>query len=587
MPTLFLFGGVLVKHNIRTIVICLMLFIVSALPTLADGDGNIDNGGGGMGSGTSQNKWTPGYDGVRVTVVRSSDKVTVSTPVDYTNKTLPSTVIHFGKISKIQYQNQIKLNPSTDIYHYKTPATPMPRIISSGDTVTDIEVIKAYFCSEGAVKMIANDTGIAYDTLTNGNYKLLLEPIAYFTFQGTFMSMTAHEAALYDQQLSGGLRSKMVSLTHQNLPLAMFLENADLGFPAWDGSRSNRVSNDQILTSLGLGIVRFKDAPTTPPPTNQTSVQYRTNTDVITSVRLSTSSQINPKSPASVTFRIMGSSYTVSNIVIPDGDSQLVWMKWRTPSKPQTVTIQISATAGYLSESSITASIADLDQNLPPDPKATDRNDSFKPPTVPGYAAKTSASWGIWSAKWHEYWVWISNWRWISTGPDSGYWHDFGHWEDQGWFDYTWTGYSASLSATQSVLPDAKSPNPTANRMKSGYGIQMNTSTILSSNAPVSHITGAQNAVSYFPEFLYQTYWRLHDLKSNGLSASFWLKPNDYSTYQSRVHFTPIWYPDGSYTPITRILDAWTPDGMLTLQLQSTITISDNLFSDWHIAPQK
>lgn len=540
-----------------------------------------------MGSGTSENKWTPGYDGVRVTIVRATDDMPISTPIDYSNKQPPTGLVHFGKVSKLHYRKGTALTARVGGYAYKTPLPPMPRIISSGDAVTDIEVIKAYFCSEGAVKMIAHDTGIDYETLTNGNYKLLLEPIAYFTFQGAFMAMTAHEAALYDLQLSGGLRSKMVSLTHQNLPLAMFLENADLGFPAWSGSRNGRVSNDQILTSLGLGIVRFKDAPTTPPPTNQTSVQYRTSTEVITSVRLSTSSQINPKAPASVTFRIMGSSYTVSNIVIPDGDSQLVWVKWRTPSKPQTVTIQVSATAGYLSESSITASIVDLDQNTPPDPKATDRNDSFKPPTVPGYAAKTSASWGIWSAKWHEYWVWIPNWRWISTGPDSGYWHDFGHWEDQGWWDYTWTGYSASLSANQSVLSDAKSPNPTATRMKSGYGIEMNTSTILSSNAHSTHITGAQNAVSYYPEFNYQTYWRLHHLKSSGLSATFWLKPNDYSTYQSRVHFTPIWFPDGSYTPITRILDAWTPDGMLTLQLQSTITISDNLFSDWHIAPQK
>ncbi|GIQ68330.1 hypothetical protein [Xylanibacillus composti] len=401
------------------------------------------------------------------------------------------------------------------------------------------------------------------------------------------MAMTAHEAALYDQILSGGLRSKMVSLTHQNLPLSMFLENPDLDFPAWSGSRSSRVSNDQIITSLGLGIVRFNGAPPTPPPPSQTSVQYRTNTEVITSARLSTSAPITPESPASVTFHIMGSSYTVSNIVIPEGDSQLVWVKWRTPSQPQTISIQVSSSKGSLSASPITASIVDLNQNIPPDPKATDRNDSFQEPSILSYTAKTTASWGIWSARWHAYWVWIPKWQWISAGPDSGYWVDFGHWEDQGWWDYTWTGYNASLSATQSVTPDTKSPNTASDRIKSGYGIEMDVSTAVSSNAPSSHMTGAQNAVSYFPEFNYQTYWRLHDLKTNGLNANLWLMPNVFSTYQSRVHFTPIWYPDGPYTPITRVLDAWTPDGMLTLQLQSSITISDNLFSDWHIAPLK
>jgi hypothetical protein len=42
--------------------------------------------------------------------------------------------------------------------------------------------------------------------------------------------MTATEAAMYDNLLSGGLRSKMGSLTHKDLPLSMFLETLDLGF---------------------------------------------------------------------------------------------------------------------------------------------------------------------------------------------------------------------------------------------------------------------------------------------------------------------------------------------------------------------
>lgn len=62
--------------------------------------------------------------------------------------------------------------------------------------------------------------------------------------------------------------------------------------------------------------------------------------------------------------------------------------------------------------------------------------------------------------------------------------------------------------------------------------------------------------ISLVPALMLYNYWRLHDIKSSGYSVSFWLKPNEYSTYQSRVHFTPIWFPNGSYTPITRILDA-------------------------------
>lgn len=141
----------------------------------------------------------------------------------------------------------------------------VPRIISSGGGNTNIEAIKSYFTDELVIRYIATITGFNYDTLINGDYKILLEPMAYMTFQGVRIAMTATETALYDQQLGGGLtgyqiRARMVSLSHKNLPLAMFLETPDLGYPAWSGSRLSAASNTDIITSLGLGIVRFSEA---------------------------------------------------------------------------------------------------------------------------------------------------------------------------------------------------------------------------------------------------------------------------------------------------------------------------------------
>lgn len=98
------------------------------------------------------------------------------------------------------------------------PQKALPLLIKSYRGQATLEEIKAYFTDELVVRYIAEATHVDYETLTNGKYKLLIEPIAYITFQGVKMAMTAHEAALYDQILSGGLRSKMVSLTHQNLP---------------------------------------------------------------------------------------------------------------------------------------------------------------------------------------------------------------------------------------------------------------------------------------------------------------------------------------------------------------------------------
>ena len=84
------------------------------------------------------------------------------------------------------------------------------------------------------------------------------------------MAMTAHEAALYDNQAGGSLRKTMTSLTHKNLPLAMFLEYADMGFPAYTGATNKTCSNDTIITYLGMGIVWFTD-----PPELRVSCGYR------------------------------------------------------------------------------------------------------------------------------------------------------------------------------------------------------------------------------------------------------------------------------------------------------------------------
>lgn len=74
---------------------------------------------------------------------------------------------------------------------------------------------------------------------------------------------------------------------------------------------------------------------------------------------------------------------------------------------------------------------------------------------------------------------------------------------------------------------------------------------------------------------------------NTGLSSTFEFQKNKYSTYGQSVHFSPVWFPDGSYTTYTECLDAWTPAGMLQINLTDTLTIRESLFSDWHIRPVK
>lgn len=545
-----------------------LLCLLSPITIYAVGEGNVDSGGGGMNnSGSSNNVWSPGNDGVRVTVVRASDHTVVTVPVDLTNKVPAASIYHFGKISKIQYNNGSRLSPVQGGYSCVKPAQAMPRIISTNGS-NNIAAIKSYFTDEQVIRSIAGRSGMDFDILINGNYKLLIEPIAYYKFQGVMVATTATEAALYDQQVNGLVRYWMKSLTHKNLPLAMFLELPDLGYPAWNGSRSDIVSDSDIISSLGLGIVRFTDK-TEPPAVASYDYEYRTNTEVITAVTVS-GGQSDPDNPTLVSFNIGGTTYNVSNVYYPSGDSQLAWVKWKTPDTAQSMVIAVTVSGpGRVSKATISVKIIDLDQNPPPNPVADDRNDSFSSASVPDRPKQSTATWTVWRPWWHE------NWVWHSTGDGGGY------WVDEGWWDYSLDRYSASLTASMSIQCDSKNPTASGRVMKSGYGINETVSGSVSSNQS-SAVTQPQNAVSYFPEFYYMTYWRLLDRIGTG---RFEFQKNPYSTYKNRTHFTPIWMPDGAYTVNTWLIDAWTPAGMLSVNLTDSLMIRGNLYQDWHVAP--
>jgi hypothetical protein len=553
------------------IILILSLLFTTLFPIMAsadDGDGNMNNGGGGMGNGSSENFWDTGDEGVRVTVIRASDHSVVSAPIDLTNKHPNDIIYSFGKVCKMSYSNGHALIPNTSKYSYINPSQPLPQIIGTSGGNANLAAIKSYFTDEQVIRSLANYAGFNYNTLINGTYKLLIEPIAYFTFQGARVAMTATEAALYDEQLGGDLRSVMVSLTEKNLPLAIFLETSDLGYPAWAGSKTDRVSDSDIISQLGLGIVRF-GAPEEPVQVNTGDYTYRVNTEVITSVTVR-GGQADPDNPVTVKFNIGGKTITVDNVYYPNGDSQLVWVRWTTPSTPQDMTISISATGGgTVSNGTIHANIVDLPRSDPPNPTANDRNNSYSRTSAPNNPQVTSASWGIWTPSW------CSNWVWDSAA---------GIWQDHGWWQFNYTSYSATLSASMNVTPDSKDPTASGKVMKSGYGINESVSAGISTNDS-SAVTGAQTAITYFPEFQYKTYWRILGETTGGLGAVFEFPKNRYSTYNDRTHFTPVWMPDGSYTPYTYLQDCWTPVGMLSSNLTDSVTISGNVWDDWHIAP--
>ena len=556
--------------RIISLLLALVIAISAAIPAYATGDGNMDSGGSGMGDGTKTNYWNPGMDGVRLSVVHADNRAVIGSVVDWSNQKPNANIAHFGKVSKLSYNTGRTLSPAVGGYVCVQPTQKLPKIISTGSSKASIAATRSYFTDEQVIRAIAGYVGIDFDLLISGDYRIVVEPLAYLCYNGQQFAMTATEAALYDQVVNGDLRKKLGTLTHKNLPLAIFLEEADLGYAAWSGSRTDKASNGDIISSLGIGIVRFNEV-TTPPDPGEYDYEYRVNTEVITSVEVR-GGQSDPDNPVSVRFNIQGRTYTVSNVYYPDGDSQLAWVRWTTPDEPQDMTIDVDVSGPGSAQATIHCKIVDLDENPPPNPVADDRNDSFTPSPVPDRPEKTSAQWTIWDPWWQEYWVW--------HGDDED-----GYWCDHGWWEFDLDRYSASLSAAMEITPDEKNPTASDSTMKSGYGVnQVVTARVNSSQR--SATTALQNAVSYLPEFNYESFWRLLDRISISSSSSrLEFQKNEYSTYNRRTHFTPIWYPDGSYTVNTWVIDCWTPAGMLSVNLTDSLNIRGNLWDDWHIAP--
>ena len=153
--------------------------------------------------------------------------------------------------------------------------------------------------------------------------------------------------------------------------------------------------------------------------------------------------------------------------------------------------------------------------------------------------------------------------------------------------------YSVSMSAEAAISPSdycktaAYSESSGKYTMKSGYGIQISVDAHLSGDT--QYCTGSQTANVLFPEFNYNRHsTTLYNRLLEKSGGSFVFKKNKYSTYNDRVHFTPIWFPDRkNYTVYVEVFDVWCPAGQLSVRLTDQIFINGNVYDDWHIAPTK
>ena len=153
--------------------------------------------------------------------------------------------------------------------------------------------------------------------------------------------------------------------------------------------------------------------------------------------------------------------------------------------------------------------------------------------------------------------------------------------------------FYARATASMELTPDSRIKSSTKENgvwtMRSGYGFTNATTYTFSTNYDnPSFITVPQRVRVYFPEFQYDMKDNLRQLESvgqtgssSGYTINYAFKQNAQSRTMARLHFTPLWFPNGDYTVQENIRDIWTPNGQLTLWGTYQMNIDGSVYDDW------
>ncbi len=308
---------------------------------------------------------------------------------------------------------------------------------------------------------------------------------------------------------------------------------------------------------------------------------YRAGMTVITSYRIINNSNepITPNRNNTVSFeayyynggtKVSVSKQTWKQAVIPSNEKNLVYFKWTVPKESVGRTMYCTATVNSdntITESStvnniavLTRIIANVKSSQTPDTQYEEsKPDGF---TVPSYPSTTSGrvSWTLWEYKNNA---------------------------------FVKRTYGMAVNAFDTkITPDKDSPSAENKysywTMKSGYGFTVECKPTIA--GIMDHVMPSETAYTQvqfiaatFPEFAYsKANGSYRTLEKVGGTWSFVSNPN--ADGNERLHFIPLWYPDGNYSIHLTLSEVWTPSGMVTLEYNTNyVVITDSAYDDWYI----
>ena len=344
-------------------------------------------------------------------------------------------------------------------------------------------------------------------------------------------------------------------------------------------SEANSSNNETDVANLLVRESRDLAIEAIPP-----NSAYRVGTTVVTSFNIINNSRhdVLPKHNNTVTFeayyynnssKVVISSQAWEQAVVPGNDSNLVYFKWTVPSNLAgekiycKATVNSDLTIGEQDTSNnsdtLTQTVANRLYSQTPDTQfEKEKPNGFIAPTTPATRAG-KATWSMWV---------------YENGA------------------FTKMNYGIAISsASPSVQPDEGSPSAEhvdgCWQMRSGYGFYISyRPTMIGisgySTPSSSAYTEAQQVYVTFPEFNYSTttnYFRTLQ-KDDGI----WhFVENSYADGHERLHFTPLWYPNGNYVISVTATEVWTPAGMISsIRNCNTIRIVGSVYDDWYVGEE-
>lgn len=153
---------------------------------------------------------------------------------------------------------------------------------------------------------------------------------------------------------------------------------------------------------------------------------------------------------------------------------------------------------------------------------------------------------------------------------------------------YVTKNYWAQLSTVFNVSPNPRITYPdNPDLMESGFGIQATCMTTLTTNYDhPEKLIGPQIVWVYTPESAYgQGKWQnVRDslVTSNGIGGDKVIQwqyaVNPYSSTASRLHYTPLWFPNGQYKALAQAFYAWSPVGQMTDYITDSVMIDGDMY---------